>query len=207
MERRAQQTSGRRERAEQRRAEIVSVAAELFSRTGYRGTALAEVAAAAGITQPGLLHHFGSKEGLLLAVIERRDADSEAYATQLLGEDAEDRLAGLPAFARRNADRPGLARLFAVLVAESLEPQAPGHRHFVERYRTLRTIVAKMIASAQVAGEVGGHVDPVLKATEILATLDGLQTQWLLDPAEVDIVESVEAYTETLRRDLTPAED
>ncbi|MFD1930467.1 MULTISPECIES: TetR/AcrR family transcriptional regulator [Nonomuraea] len=196
------QAPSRQERALRRREEIIAVAGEMFARGGFRGTSLADVAAAAGITQPGLLHHFGSKAGLLLAVIERRDQDSEAFAMELLGMAPEGRLRAMPEFARRNRERAGLAKLFTVLVAESLEPDAPGHGHFVERYRAMRAIVADSIRSAQAAGVTRPDVDPVTKATEIIATLDGLQTQWLLDPGTIDIVASVESYARTLERDL-----
>lgn len=175
----------------------------MFARSGYRGTSLADVAAQAGITQPGLLHHFGSKAGLLLAVIERRDSDSEAFAMELLGMEPSGRLRALPEFARRNKQRAELAKLFTVLVAESLEPDSPGHDHFVDRYRAMRAIVAENIRSAQAAGVTRQDIDPVVKATEIIATLDGLQAQWLLDPDTIDIVAAIESYARTLEHDLT----
>ncbi|WP_433325267.1 TetR family transcriptional regulator [Spirillospora sp. CA-294931] len=196
------QQPSRRERAAQRRAEIVAMAAELFARNGFRGTALADVAREAGITQPGLLHHFGTKEGLLIAVIEQRNADSEAYAMELLGLSPDVRLRELPNYARRNRERAGLAKLFTVLVAENLEPDAPAHEHFVDRYRAMRAIVTESLRRAQEDGEARTDFDPWVKATEIVATLDGLQTQWLLDPDEVDIVDSVESYAATLQREI-----
>ncbi|WP_431931385.1 TetR/AcrR family transcriptional regulator [Nonomuraea jabiensis] len=179
------------------------MAAEMFACDGFRGTSLPAVAARAGISEPGLLHHFGSKAGLLLAVIERRDLDSEAFAMELLGMEPSGRLRAMPEFARRNKERAGLAKLFTVLVAESLEPGAPGHRHFVERYRAMRAIVADSIRSAQAAGLTRQDIDPAAKAAEIIATLDGLQTQWLLDPDTIDIVAGVESYARTLEHDLT----
>ncbi|MEU6780343.1 TetR/AcrR family transcriptional regulator [Nonomuraea angiospora] len=200
---RSRQDPSRQERARLRRAEIIAVAAEMFARDGFRGTSLPAVAARAGISEPGLLHHFGSKAGLLLAVIERRDLDSEAFAMELLGMEPSGRLRAMPEFARRNKERAGLAKLFTVLVAESLEPGAPGHRHFVERYRAMRAIVADSIRSAQAAGLARQDIDPAAKAAEIIATLDGLQTQWLLDPDTVDIVSGVESYARTLEHDLT----
>ncbi|MFB9626993.1 TetR/AcrR family transcriptional regulator [Nonomuraea helvata] len=200
---RSRQDPSRQERARLRREEIIAVAAEMFARGGYRGTSLADIAARAGISEPGLLHHFGSKAGLLLAVIERRDLDSEMFAMELLGMEPTGRLRALPEFARRNKDRVGLAKLFTVLVAESLEPGAPGHQHFVDRYRAMRAIVADSIRSAQAAGLTRADIDPAAKAAEIIATLDGLQTQWLLDPDMIDIVAGVESYARTLEHDLT----
>lgn len=56
-----------------RRAEIISAAITLFAAHGYRGTSLAAVAQAAGISQSGLLHHFRSKEVLLTEVLAELD--------------------------------------------------------------------------------------------------------------------------------------
>lgn len=196
------QPGNRRARAEARRAQIVAVAAELFARNGYRGTGLAEVAARVGISLPGVLHHFGTKEGLLQAVIEQRDADSEFFVMEQLGGTGADALRDLPTAARHVARLPELAKLFAVLVAENLEPGAPAHDHFVRRYRAIRALVASRIRRSQRAGETRPDVDPEQKAAEIIATLDGLNTQWLLDPESMDIVAAVESYAATLDRDL-----
>jgi AcrR family transcriptional regulator len=193
-------------KAARRRAEIVEIAAELFARKGFRGTGLAEVAARAGIAQAGLLHHFKSKKALLHAVIERRDADSEAFATELLGADLERALEDMPSFARRNREQPEIAKLFTVLVAENLEEQAPAHEHFVERYRSMRVIIATILRNGQAAGRIRADIDVELQAAEIVATLDGLQIQWLLDPDRVDIVRSVDAYAAGLRRSLVTSD-
>jgi AcrR family transcriptional regulator len=195
------QQGSRRDRAARRRDEIIAAASALFARHGYRGTGLAEIAAQVGITQAGLLYHFGSKDGLLRAVIEHRDSNSETFATALLGDPAT-ALGRLPDFARRNKAHVELAKLFTVLVAESLEEHAPSHAHFVERYRALRAITGDIIRKGQGAGYVRADVDPDAKAVEIIATLDGLQIQWLLDPDRVDIVTSVEAYCASLAEQL-----
>ena len=195
------QHRSRRDRAARRRDEIIAAASALFARHGYRGTGLAEIAAQVGITQAGLLYHFGSKDGLLRAVIEHRDSNSETFAMALRG-DPSTALRRLPDFARRNKAHVELAKLFTVLVAESLEEHAPSHAHFVERYRALRAITADIIRTGQGAGYVRADVDPDAKATEIIATLDGLQIQWLLDPDRVDIVTSVESYCATLADQL-----
>lgn len=52
---------------------IIREAVHLFGQYGFRGATLAEIARAAGLTEPGLLHHFPSKEHLLMDVLEERD--------------------------------------------------------------------------------------------------------------------------------------
>ncbi|GCD96524.1 TetR/AcrR family transcriptional regulator [Embleya hyalina] len=189
-------------KGEERRREIVAAASELFARAGFRGTGMAEVAQRVGITEPGLLYHFGSKEGLLRAVVEHRDLRSQAFARDIAAVGGLQALREMPAFAHRNREQPGLAKLFAVLLAENLDPGDPEHDFFVRRYREMRAVVAGMIREGQRGGEMRADVSPELKAIEILAALDGIASQWLLDPEEVDLVISIEEYARTLIRDL-----
>lgn len=53
---------------------ILRCALGLFSRRGYDGVGVAQVAEAAGVTKPTLYYFFHSKEGLLSAVLEERYA-------------------------------------------------------------------------------------------------------------------------------------
>jgi AcrR family transcriptional regulator len=56
------------------RERIIDEAMHLFSQHGYAGTSVAKIEAAAGLTPGagGLYHHFGSKEAVLAAGIERQ---------------------------------------------------------------------------------------------------------------------------------------
>ena len=47
-----------------RRADMISIAAELFAQKGYRATTVREIADAAGILSGSLYHHFDSKESI-----------------------------------------------------------------------------------------------------------------------------------------------
>ena len=67
-------------KGEDRRQRILGVAERLLARNGWRSTSLAQIAKEAGVTPAGLLHHFESKEQLLNAVLDARDADDDAHA-------------------------------------------------------------------------------------------------------------------------------
>src|SRR5689334_8523172 len=58
---------------EARRSRILHIAMQEFAENGYRGTSLARVAERAELSQPGLLHHFRTKEDLLAATLDLRD--------------------------------------------------------------------------------------------------------------------------------------
>lgn len=55
----------------QSRETLLEQAEKLFSRKGFYGTSINEVAAASNLTKQGLLHHFPSKEKLYGAVLQR----------------------------------------------------------------------------------------------------------------------------------------
>jgi AcrR family transcriptional regulator len=56
-------------RAGNRRAMIVSAAAELFATKGFSGTGVDEIGAGVGITGPAIYRHFAGKDALLAAVV------------------------------------------------------------------------------------------------------------------------------------------
>jgi AcrR family transcriptional regulator len=59
----------RRLSAPARRAQILSAAAGCFAAAGYEGTAMDDIALAAGVTKPVVYDHFPSKEALYLALL------------------------------------------------------------------------------------------------------------------------------------------
>ncbi len=54
---------------EERRVQVAGVCAELIATDGYAQTSIRDVAARSGISTGTLLHHFESKEGLLVATL------------------------------------------------------------------------------------------------------------------------------------------
>ena len=59
-----------------RRRQIIEAATIAFARRGYTGASLREIADEVGVTVPGLLRHFASKEELLTAVLDKWDEDT-----------------------------------------------------------------------------------------------------------------------------------
>src|SRR5499426_3640665 len=59
-------------RAEDRRRQIVEVAAELFSQRGFNGTTTKEIAERAGVSQAIIFRHFPSKEAIYSAILDHK---------------------------------------------------------------------------------------------------------------------------------------
>ncbi|MEU3729296.1 TetR/AcrR family transcriptional regulator [Streptomyces sp. NPDC033538] len=197
-----------RTKGERTRARILDSATELFSRSGYNSVSLREIAAHAGLTHAGLLHHFPGKEPLLLEVLSRRDEDDAAFLFPgLLGGEpappvaaagpfAAERLNRLVAVVGRNSRTPGLVALYAKLSAEASEPGHPARAYFVKRYQLLRAEIGALLGELFESSEPPVVADPNTVAQQLLALMDGLQTQWLLEPAAVPMEERVWEFLE-----------
>lgn len=181
----------------------MQAAIPLLARQGYRGASLAAIAAAVDMSQPGVLHHFPSKERLLLAVLEERDRENAQRVVDALAEAGADPIAPLESLVEHNQTTPELVQLFTVLVGESVATDHPAHRHFVDRYQTIRRRLLGRLRQAQDAGAIRRDADLEALVPVILAVMDGLQIQWLLDP-RIDMVASFRAFAEVLRAQLAP---
>src|SRR3954467_2500093 len=118
-------STGTSSRGQRSRAAILGAARRLFADRGYRGTPMASVAAAADLTQPGLLHHFPSKEALLLELLEERYHDDGRRLKEHLTHGDDGLLAALDSIVEHNGQAEEEVRLFSVLVAEALSPDHP----------------------------------------------------------------------------------
>ncbi len=188
---RVRQVRGRR-----RRQQILDAAVELFSAKGYRGTGLAALADRVGMTPTGLLYYFGTKERLLLEVMAERDRADRFELPAPLS------LARLRNMGQHNVETAILTRLYAVLTAESLDADDPLHDFFVHRYETARQLVREILAAEVARGALRLDVDADQIATEVIATVMGLEIQWLTDPARVDLATAMAAYIDRLVVDL-----
>jgi len=177
----------------ERRRVIVDAAFEVFAQHGYRGGSLQQVADSVGISQTSLLYHFPTKGELLAAVLARRDAVSADRAAEVA--DADDLVARVVTQATANEGVPGLVALYAVTAGEAVTEGHPGRAHVADRFARLRHEFAEDFARLAAAGRLRPGVDPATAAAGLVALWDGLQLQWLLDPA-VDVAGGLRAHLE-----------
>ena len=170
-----------------RRLEILDAAIEIFGNRGFAGGSLQEIADRVGMTHAGVLHHFGSKDQLLIEVLEHRDRTDVAHleGRHIPGEMALFRHLVKTAFL--NADREGIVQAYTVLSAESVTDSHPGRPYFEERYATLRGEIADAFRAVCAQRGIDAPGEIAAASAAILAVMDGLQVQWLLAPAELDL--------------------
>jgi len=182
---------GRALRGDATRELVLDAALEMFAEQGYRATSVRDIAARCGMTHPGLLYHFPSKAALLMAALQRRDdvdcVDGEVRQLGFNQLEARAVLRHLVTSAKNNASKRGLVELFANLSVEATAPDHPAHDYFVERYAALKATVARAFTDLESEGALRQGVVTHIAAAQVVAAMDGLQIQWLLDPEGVDM--------------------
>lgn len=193
--------------AEERREQLLSAATALIAERGYWALSMQDVADSCDLSLTGLLHHFPSKDQLLVAVLNRRDELESRSLSAALGVtqppdvppesplvdwgDVDLRTA-CEALVTRNAKQPELVRLYAMLEAESLAPDHPAHDYFVQRQARTLALLRRLD---------GDREDSGLTARKTLALMDGLQLQWLRDP-RIDLKDAWDrTFAESIARD------
>ncbi|WP_329083098.1 TetR/AcrR family transcriptional regulator [Streptosporangium sp. NBC_01469] len=144
--------------AAETRERLLGAAAEAFARRGYDGTRVADIAAAAGVSNGALYAHFGSKAELLVAALRAHGpqllaklfaADPDRSITELLAAAGR----GLP----RRRDAHGYLIVEALVAARRDEDVARPMRDYVgERAERL----AGLVRAAQDGDELDGALSP-----------------------------------------------
>jgi AcrR family transcriptional regulator len=176
-----------------RRQQIVSVAIEVFGEHGYAGGSIRAIADRVGVSHATLLQHFGSKEGLLTAVLEEWDRRTvEAGLADATGLDYFRRL---PDVMAANLDNRGLLELFTTIAAEASSPDHPANafiqRRYTDNLATLATHLRRAVDDGEIAPLAPAQIQ--IEVRLVTAVLDGIGLQWLLD-ADTDVTGSVKTY-------------
>lgn len=195
-----------------RREEILDTALDLIAKNGYSKATLKEVADSVGLSQMGVLHHFKTKEELLVEVLKRRDLvsmpSSHGEVTNLTDDQVldfffahEDRHLdqGFAEVARINAGTPGLIKLFTRLITEATEDDHSAHEYFQERIGIMRRFIRLALEEEQRRGYISKDLDLDKTAVAFIALMDGIQTLWLYDPT-INMEEHFTFYWDKIRQ-------
>jgi AcrR family transcriptional regulator len=138
------------------RRRLLRAAADAFAARGYDGTRVADIAAAAGVSNSALYAHFGSKAGLLVAALR---AHGGRVLADLLAADPEAPVADLLLQVGRSLPRQRDDRSF--LAVEALIA-ARRHEDVAGPMRSYTGERAEWLAGLMLAGQAGGELDDAL---------------------------------------------
>jgi AcrR family transcriptional regulator len=175
--------------SELRRAQILEQAVRIVSQRGYYGFGIQELAKECGLTNGGLLYYFGSKEGLLIALLQdrdRRDTEAIAAAAGLPQHDSKRKLSLdevvklFRAMVKRNSAEPELVRLYTVLRAEALNRGHPARDYFLVRESKALDAFTQMVTPFV--------KHPRSTARQLLVFMNGLEEEWLRTDLGFDLL-------------------
>ncbi|WEV53358.1 TetR/AcrR family transcriptional regulator [Bifidobacterium sp. ESL0798] len=159
------------------RTAILNAAVVSFGQRGYYGTSLQKIANSVGMTKAGVLHHVGSKEGLLNIVLDEiYDPGTEAIMDHFRMNDRPNVARMWREVVAINAKRPEQVHMFSTLDAEAIDSKHPAHEYFKKRDQNL---LAEML-------QIPWHVPENTNIEHLLqagfSMMDGIQLRWLRAP-------------------------
>lgn len=97
-----------------------------------------------------------------------------------------------------HVQNPGLLRLFIVLAAEATDRDHPARGFMAARYRRTTEGFADALETAAARGDIDPirRTDAEWEARSMMAFMDGIELQWLLDP-RIELVAEVDRYLST----------
>lgn len=177
---------------EERRAEtrglLIDAAADLFAHKGFHATSAEAVAAAAGRTTGALYDHFGGKDGLLVALLERWVEQTIVDVTESMeaATDLDGRLGALWAgIIHRDTEFGDAWLLLEIELWLHAVREAELGVVGAERFATMRDGLAGGLAewSSEYGFELPGPA--IDTAALIIGLLLGAAFQYRLDPSAV----------------------
>ena len=175
-----QVTTGRRidEIGDESRRRILDAAEKLFSEKGFERTSFVDIARESGISRGSIPWHFKSKDGLLLAVVERLNQRAMHTGEIPAEELTVQRLLDMWV----NLVRSDGARVLFMLLTEAMHSEALVHEQYVAYLAEQRAVIRYWL---RVWGLDAARAKGV--SGTICSVLIGAQLQWQVDPQGFDL--------------------
>lgn len=176
---------------------IKETALELFSREGYKGASIRQIAKAVGIRESAFYNHFKTKQELISSIFD--EISNNAGGTNLLTDDLLDEIVNPRKFMFsfseklfRHWDTPGERRLYRLLLVEEFreyEIDKPGIKNILDESRKIwEMIFTQMIKHGLISKQ-----EPSILANEFIAPLFFIRLEFLADERKHDIQKAMAA--------------
>lgn len=179
-----------RKTADARKAEIIDATLRLADELGPERLTTEAVAAAVGLTQPGIFRHFPKKQDLWEAVAAQIGAAMEARWTKARrpGDAPLDQVRALIAAQLRLIQ--SIPAIPAILFSRELHTKNKGLRKaFFGLLSRFHRVVAELTAQARDAGDLHTEIDPDDLAFLVIGLVQGLAVRWSISGRSFDLTE------------------
>jgi TetR/AcrR family transcriptional regulator, transcriptional repressor for nem operon len=172
---------------------ILDAGLRTMFRTGYHGTSVRDIVAAAGAPQGSFTNHFRSKEAFASEVLERYFLTVKGHVAQALNDASLTPRARLRRYldiitGRLETDGFGRGCLIGDLSVEASGSSELLRAQLEKIFQEWREPFAACIAAAQAGGEIAGDFDPHELAEFLLASWQGAMLRMKVErgPAALD---------------------
>lgn len=170
-----------------RREAILDATVEMIAEVGYHGLSMRDVARRVGISHPGVIYHFPSKEALLMAVVERYEEQASFDPSAIIGLPAMDVFQAFMELTEQLQTDKTIVEMECMLAVESSAEILPAHDHFNLRITAMREVFQRAFSDLAEQGILRDGVDPEHASVELMGEWYGLLIQWLYDPERMDV--------------------
>jgi len=189
-----------------RRRQILQAAEQVFNEHGYAEATIDEVAERAGLAKGTIYNYYRSKEALFNAIFNDVITEAEAEANRRLSAHAPaaERLTSLLDFwFDRLSRHHQLGRLFLEFWATAARKNEGGelNENFRQTSQRFRQKLAAVLAEGAANGEFRTPIDTTAGASLIMAVLDGIELQSILNVG----IESDDTFLDSLKRGVLAA--
>jgi AcrR family transcriptional regulator len=174
---------------------LINAAMDLFASYGYRGTSLARIARAAGVTKGALYWHFTDKEDFFLAVAERvleewNKVFQWEHPLQTGKEFREYFLKMFETSAELNVTNPWVSRLLMIITLESHKIGPRVLRSMRKANNQQLQYLREIIEQGKKLEVFSTDIDVEWAATQLWSALIGLQLLWYLHGTRFELRKS-----------------
>ena len=178
-----------KQEAQETRNRILDTAEHVFHERGVSRTSLAEIAVAAGLTRGAIYWHFRNQADLFDAMMSRDTLPMEEMAHRAGAAVHADPLGFVRDCAlnvlHRTANDPQCRRVFEIMChkCEYIDEMTQLKARHIECRAECLAEMERGFANAIIKRQVSPDCDPRRAALGLSALVDGLITDWLLDPS------------------------
>ena len=175
------------------REDLLNAGLAVMFRSGYQGSSVRDICAAAGAPQGSFTNHFRSKEAFAQEVLDRYFTNLKTVVSEALNDKSlapRQRLKRYLDIISGRLEAANWCRgcLIGDLSLEASLQSKLLHKRLTEIFREWRTPFALCIAEAQAAGEIDSKFEPIDLAEFLLASWEGAILRMKVDrgPAALD---------------------
>jgi AcrR family transcriptional regulator len=153
--------------------QLMDTAELLFSRKGFEGTSVRDIAEEAGINTAMISYYFGSKEKLMEAIFERRSLNIKEKVDALIKDDNLDPLEKVYALLDEYIDKILQRKTFhRILLCEQVINQSPTILEMLSKLKYRNTAsINELIRIGQRKGAFKKHVDIPMIMNTLIGTI------------------------------------